>query len=155
MRRSHSRKMIGMMKEYFGALENSLQSHINSLKQPSTEHVQALAMEQAKLSKVMVSNHKQLAKEHDKQKLTYSDIVKSKCHEVITTLESKLDKLTVNPVSSCTDTSGATNQVDAQWTGRGVSATLWYITSGKTRGLHMMTEWLLTDPDWQPYSKKR
>ena len=108
---SQSEKLIRVAKEQAAALENSLQAHMHALKQASTEQAEILASEQAKLSKAITNSHKQLTKDHEKQKLTYADIIKNQCHEVLSPLESQIENLPNSSAPKHAEPPGAAKDV--------------------------------------------
>ena len=86
----HLEKLMKVTKEHAESLENALQLHSKALKQASTEQARALT-EQIKLNKAMMNSHKMVTKEQENQKRTYADILKNECHEVMKTLQTKIE----------------------------------------------------------------
>ena len=84
---------------------------MQSLKQTSIEQAQIISTEQAKLNKAVVSGHKQLTKDQEKHKHTYADIVKNQCHEIITSIGSRIEKLPNATASKHSGPPGASKEV--------------------------------------------
>ena len=108
---SQSEKLIRVANEQAIALESTLQAHMHALKQASTGQAEILASEQAKLSKVITNSHKQLTKDQEKQKLTYANIIKNQCHEVMSSLESQIENLPNSSAPKYAEPPGAAKDV--------------------------------------------